>query len=83
MRIAPVSLDRDCGGETRNDLVDKAARQIYGGCKKMEIFGTRDFDGAELLQVRGDPLRVEQDEASAREDVPPARAAPSWKHPGT
>src|SRR4051812_4903849 len=30
----------------------------------MEIFGTGDFDGAELLEMGCDPLRVEENEAA-------------------
>jgi hypothetical protein len=46
------------------DSIDEASRQIHGGGEEVEVLGARDFDGAELLQVRREPLGVEEDKFS-------------------
>src|SRR5205085_7845054 len=40
--------------------LQKTARQVYGGGKQVKVLRARDFDGAELLQVRGEPLSIEK-----------------------
>src|SRR6266436_5757454 len=45
-------------------LADETAWQIHRGCEEMEIIGARDFDGAELLEMRREPLRIKENEAA-------------------
>src|ERR1043165_1835898 len=40
--------------------IGKAAREIYGSGQQMDIIGTRDLQGAELFQMRRDPLGIEE-----------------------
>src|SRR2546423_3277965 len=40
--------------------IAESPRKVHGGGEEMEIFRARDFDGAELLKVRREPLSVEE-----------------------
>lgn len=50
----------DCG---LTPLLRECSRQVHRFVQSMEIFGPRDFDGAELGQVRRNPLGIEEGKA--------------------
>jgi hypothetical protein len=63
-RVFPLSAFRNPVSGIRNSpSLHEAPRQIYGGREKMKVLMARDFHCAEFLQVRREPLGVEESKA--------------------
>ena len=64
-RMAKGSEDRGWKIEDGEKAVPlKLAREIHGGVEEVEVLGARDFDGAKLFEMGGEPLGIEQDKFS-------------------